>query len=257
MASVSGGIKVALVGLRFGASFPRIYADHPDVAEISICDADPKLLQEYGDRNGFARRFSNVGDILSAGDIDAVHLVTPIPSHAALTLDVLRSGKHCACTVPMGTTLDELRAIVQAERSSRRNYMMMETAVYTHHCLHAQELIRRGEIGRIQFLRGAHYQDMEQWPAYWMGLPPMHYATHAVAPLLSLADARATKVHCFGSGYMREELKAPYRNPYPIESAIFRLDKENLAAEVTRSLFHCSRDYAEIFTLVGEDGTFD
>jgi predicted dehydrogenase len=132
----------------------------------------------------------------------------------------------------------------------------METAVYTHHCLHAAELIARGEIGRLQFLRGAHYQDMEHWPASWMGLPPMHYATHAVAPLLALSRARATRVHCFGSGRMREELVNVYGNPYPIESALFRLDN-GLAAEATRSLFHCARQYGELFTLYGEDATFE
>jgi predicted dehydrogenase len=134
---------------------------------------------------------------------------------------------------------------------------MMETAVYTYHCLHARELIQKGEIGRIQFLRGAHYQDMENWPDYWMGLPPMHYATHAIAPLLSLSGARATRVHCFGSGTMRPELQQPYDNPFPIETAIFQLDQENLSAEVTRSLFHTARSYAELFSVYGEKATFE
>jgi hypothetical protein len=37
------------------------------------------------------------------------------------------------------------------------------------------------------------------WPEYWYGMPPMHYATHAVGPLLRLANARAESVVCFGS----------------------------------------------------------
>ncbi len=183
-------VQIALVGLRFGAAFPPIYASHPDVAEISICDANELLLHSVGDKYAIARRFTRLEDVLSAGDIDAVHIVTPIPTHARLSLEVLNAGKHCACTVPMGTTLEELSAIVEAEARTGRNYMMMETAVYTHHYLHARRLADQGEIGRIQFLRGAHYQDMENWPDYWMGLPPMHYATHAIAPLLALAGTR-------------------------------------------------------------------
>ena len=93
--------------------------------------------------------------------------------------------------------------------------MMMETAVYTRQFLYAKELRDRGEFGRIQFLRGAHYQDMERWPPYWAGLPPMWYATHAVSPLLALADTRAVKVHCFGSGEMREELRSHTAIPIP------------------------------------------
>jgi predicted dehydrogenase len=257
MSQVAGRLRIAVVGLRFGGSFPPIYLEHPDVAEVTICDSDAQTLQAYGDKYGIARRTTNVEDLLASREIDAIHLVTPIPSHASLSTAVLESGKHCACTVPMATTLDELWAIVAAQKRSGLNYMMMETAAYTYHCLFVEELIARGEIGRIQFLRGAHYQDMENWPAYWMGLPPMHYATHAVAPLLKLAQTRATRVHCFGSGVMRPELHAPYGNPYPVETAIFQLDREGLAAEVTRTLFHTAVQYAEIFSVYGEKATFN
>ncbi len=109
----------------------------------------------------------------------------------------------------------------------------------------------------MQFLRGAHYQDMENWPAYWMGLPPMHYATHAVAPLLRLLGTRASRVHCFGSGVMREELRTQYGNPYPVETAIFQLEGTPIAAEVTRTLFHTAREYTESFSVYGERRSFE
>lgn len=134
---------------------------------------------------------------------------------------------------------------------------MMETAVYTRQFMYAKSLRDNDEFGRIQFLRGAHYQDMERWPSYWAGLPPMWYATHAVSPLLAIAEARVEKVHCFGSGQMREELHRQYGNPWPVETAIFQLDKPNLCAEVTRSLFHCARLYMESFAVYGENACYE
>lgn len=98
---------------------------------------------------------------------------------------------------------------------------------------------------------------MENWPPYWMGLPPMHYATHAIAPLLALTRTRARVVHCFGSGWLRPELHTPYGNPYPIETAIFQLEGIDIAAEVTRSLFHTARAYTESFNVYGEAMTFE
>jgi predicted dehydrogenase len=135
--------------------------------------------------------------------------------------------------------------------------MMMETSVYTRQFLYAQGLREANEFGHLQFLRGAHYQDMEGWPPYWAGLPPMWYATHAIAPLLAMAGTRATTVHCFGSGEMREELRRPYGNPYPVETAIFQLGTPGLCAEVTRSLFHCARPYMESFTVYGENACYE
>ena len=206
-------IKVALAGLSFGAEFVPIFLHHPHVESLTICDSDPVVLQKIGDRFEVEKRVLDLEDVLADDSIDAVHLVTPIPMHAEQTVAVLNAGKHCACTVPMAISIADLHAIIAAQRASGKNYMGMETAVYTRRFLHVQEMVKRGEIGRIQFLRGAHYQDMEFWPPYWMGLPPMFYATHAVSPVLALAETQAKAVHCFGSGVMRPELHKQYGNP--------------------------------------------
>ena len=166
-------IRIAVVGLHFGESFPIIYREHPDVEYVGICDKDEKLLHNYGEKFHFSRLYTNINDILSSDEYDAVHIITPIHTHAKLSIDVLNSGKHCACTVPAATTIEELKSIVKAQKISNKNYMMMETAVYTYQYLYVKEMVDNGEIGHIQFLRGSHYQDMENWPAYWMGLPPM------------------------------------------------------------------------------------
>ena len=157
-----------------------------------------------GNRFELANISRSFEEILDDNSIDAVHLVTPIPLHAKQTIDVFQSGKHCACTVPMATSIKDLLEILKAQKKSNKVYMGMETAVYTRHFIYVQEMLKKDKIGRIQLLRGAHYQDMEKWPSYWMGLPPMHYATHAISPVLALANTHAKSVHCFGSGVMRK-----------------------------------------------------
>lgn len=250
-------IRVAVVGMGFGAEFVPIYAHHPNVDSVAICDTDEQALKKAGDKFLIRERYTNLTDILESDYFDAVHLVTPIPLHAKQSIAVLRSGKHCACTVPMATSIDDLKAIVAAERESGKNYMMMETAVYTREFLYVKEMYARGEMGKLTFLRGAHYQDMENWPPYWVGLPPMHYATHAVSPLLALTNTRASRVHCFGSGTLPPEYQQHYGNPFPAETAIFRLEETDLAMEVTRTLFRTARCYTESFSAYGERVGFE
>ena len=250
-------LRIALVGLGFGAEFVPIYLDHPDVASVAICDLNPQRLQEVGDRFNIQQRFRDAAEIIRSDEFDAVHLISGIPEHAWQTVAVLNSGKHCACTVPMATSIADLQAILAAQKQSGKNYMMMETAVYTRQFQYARGLQEQGAFGRIQFLRGAHYQDMEGWPLYWAGLPPMWYATHAISPLLAIANTRAVKVHCYGSGVMRDDLYRQYHNPYPVETAIFQLETPGLAVEVTRSLFHCARPYMESFVVYGENACYE
>lgn len=135
--------------------------------------------------------------------------------------------------------------------------ILMETAVYTREFLFVKDAYEKGEFGRIQFLRCAHYQDMDGWPDYWKGFPPLKHPTHALGPVLDLINRRAVKVHCFGSGRMREELIKQYGNPYPVETAIYELEDSDVAVELTRTMFHTARAYSECFNVYGEKMTFE
>ena len=250
-------INIAVVGMGFGAEFAAIYHRHPNVGKVVIADANGKRLQRVSERFDIPDCYTSLDEVLKDPAIDAVHIATGIPDHAQQTLDTLRTGKHCACAVPMATTIDELNDIVGTVSSTGLNYMLMETTVYDRAFLWVQDELQAGTFGDIQLLRGAHYQDMENWPSYWAGLPPMWYSTHAVSPILALAGVRATEVHCYGSGTMRADLVRRYNNPYPIETAILKLDGIAAVAEVTRALFHSARPYVESFDLHGSEATFE
>ena len=249
-------MKVALIGLSFGGAFAEIYKAHPQVEELIVFDTNKELEATFRCRLGIQREYGSFEAILADPQIDAVHLVTPIPLHEEQTIAVLEAGKHCACTVPMATSLEGLRRIVTAARRSGKNYMMMETTLYTYQFFYVRQLIESGELGRIQFLRGTHYQDMANWPDYWMGLPPMYYGTHAIGPLVALSQSRVKRVVCFGSGTMAPELQVPYGNPYPVESALLEFGN-GLKGEVTRSLFETARAYQEGLFVYGSKKSFE
>ena len=249
-------INVALVGLGFGGAFAAIYKEHPNVGEVTLYDTNPDVLRNTCDYVGGARTAESFEAVLSDPSIDAVHLVTPIPLHAEQTVAVLEAGKHCACTVPMATSLEDIRRIVKAKRKSGKNYMMMETTLYTYQYFYAKHMKEAGEFGKIQFFRGSHYQDMANWPDYWMGLPPMWYGTHAIAPMVALSGSRIARVHAFGSGTMSESLVRQYGNPFPVETAIFAFEN-GLKGEATRSLFETARAYQEGMFVYGSDASLE
>ena len=241
----------------FGAEFIPIYQNHPDAEMVAISQRNAGTLLAIGDAFGVQKRFTKFEDMVADPAIDAIHINTPIPDHAAMTLTALKAGKHVACTVPMATSLADCRAIVAAARKYRRNYMMMETAVYTREFLFVKRLFDQGEMGKLQFLRGAHQQEMAGWPGYWEGLPPMYYATHAISPLLALAGKPAEWVVCMGSGRIAEKLAAKYGSSFAIETALVRLKDSALAAEITRSLFETAREYVESFDVYGDKVSFE
>lgn len=244
-------IDVAVVGLNFGREFAPIYASHPDVGRVAVVDRDPRRLHDYADHFGMDARFTSLDDLLASGEWDAVHITTPVPLHAQHSLAVLRSGRHCACAVPMALSLQDCTAIVAAQRDTACSYMMMETSVYAREFFYASDLLERGELGEVTFYRGVHIQNLDGFPPYWMGYPPMAYLTHALSPALALTRARVDYVHCLGSGNLTTEQSGDFGNPFPLESGVFRLSRDHLAAEITMSFFQTARTYQEGFSVYG------
>ena len=248
---MSKKIKVAIVGLGFGAEFIPIYQLHPDAEMYAICQRNQEKLDQIGDHFGVAKRYTDYDEMLQDPEIDAVHINTPIPDHAIQSIKALKAGKHVACTVPMATTVEECRQIVELTEQTGLTYMMMETVVYAREFLFMKELYEKGELGKIQFLKASHQQDMDGWPNYWPGLPPMHYATHCVGPVLGLTRDEAEYVSCFGSGTIREELHHHYGSTFAIESTHVKFRNNDLSAHVYRSLFDTARQYRESFEVYG------
>ena len=254
---MAGKVRVAVVGLGFGAEFVPIYQNHPQAEMYAICQRSPEKLKQIGDAFGVNVRYARYEEVLADPNVDAVHINTPIPDHAPQSLAGLKAGKHVACTVPMATTVEECRAIVEAQRISGKNYMMMETVVYSREFLFVKELYESGVLGRIQFMRGSHLQEMAGWPGYWEGLPPMHYATHCVSPCLALPSKLAESVVCHGSGRISSALASKYGSPFAVETATIRLRDSELCAEVTRSLFETARQYIESFDVYADQVSFE
>ena len=250
-------INVAVIGLGFGMEFVPIYQCHPQANLYAICDSAEGRLKHIGDAFSVEKRYQHYEDVLADSNVDAVHINTPIHDHACMSIAGLMAGKHVACTVPAATTIDELEQIVAAQAASGKKYMMMETVIYSREFMFVRELYQSGKLGRIQYLRATHQQEMINWPRYWKGLPPMHYATHVVSPCLALTNSEAESVTCFGSGRIQESLIPKYGSPFAIETSHIVLRGSDLVAEIMRHLFNTARQYRESFDVYGSNMSFE
>jgi len=252
-------INMAMVGLGFGEEFIPIYQNHPHTNVAAICQRNPARLNAIGDKYGVAKRYTDIMELLADLEVDAVHINSPIDDHAWMSVEALKAGKHVASTVPMARTVEECRQVVAAQKASGKKYMMMETTVYSREYLFVQELLEKGELGRLQFVRAAHHQEMAagNWPVYWPGMPPMHYATHCVGPCLALTGKRTEWVSCLGSGHVDDHYARRYGSPFAVETAHLKLKDSDVHAEISRSLYNTAREYIESFDAYGSERSFE
>jgi predicted dehydrogenase len=250
-------VNVAIIGLGFGAEFIPIYQRHPNANMYAICQRNAEKMNQIGDALGIEKRYTSYDDVLADPNVDFVHINTPIPDHATQTIAALKAGKHVMSTVPMATSIEECGEIVKLVKETGLKYMMAETVVYAREYLYVKDLYDSGKLGKVQFIQASHQQDMDGWPDYWPGLPPMHYATHCVGPVLALTNAQAEYVSCFGSGTIREELIPKYNSPFAVETAHIKLKDSDITARIIRSLFDTARQYRESIDVYGSKLAFE
>ena len=252
-------LRVGVAGLGFGGEFVPIYKEYEKAECVAVCRRSEKELNEFADQQGIEKRYTNLDDMIADPDIDAIHINTALLDHAPQAIKALKAGKHVASTVPMGMTLEECKAIVEAEEESGKNYMMMETSIYTREFLYFKKMYDAGECGRMQMMRGSHQQNMSLpgWPEYWYGMPPMWYPTHAIAPLSEIIRKPIRQVRGIGSGRIREEYAEKYGSPFAAESVQMYFRDSDVAGEVTRTLFDTIRQYRESFDFYGSEKSFE
>ena len=250
---MTSGLNVGVVGLVFGRDFLPIYLDHPDVADVAVVEPDAERRESVAAAHGIEARYASIEDLLADDHWDAVHIAAPVRFHADYSIATLDAGKHCACAVPMATTLDDIDAIVDAQRRADRTYMMMETSAYTREYLTAADLHDRGELGELTMYRGFHIQNLDGFAWYWQGYPPMHYVTHALSPILAITGSVVTTVRAMGSGRLQpHQTTGGFDNPFASEIGLFALDRSEVVADITMSFFRVARSYIEGFSLYGD-----
>lgn len=249
--------NVAMVGLGFGAEFIPIYLKHPNANVYALCQRTQEKLNKVGDTFKIEKRYTKYDDVLKDPNVDFVHINSPIPDHAPMSLAALRAGKHVMCTVPMATTIDECRQIVELVQKTGLTYMMAETVVYSREFLYLKELYTKGELGKIQYLAASHPQDMDGWPDYWERMIPMHYATHVVSPCLGLVNGSAEYVSCFGSGTVREDIQKKSGNRFAVESCHIKIKDSDIACHIWRFLYDTARQYRESIDVYGSKKSFE
>ena len=122
---------IGLIGAgQFADTFAPLLRHHPLVSDVWVTDVLPERAERLASVHGLSGTMRSFDEMIAAPQIDAVAIFTQRWTHGELALRALHAGKHVYSTVPMGITVDEIGAIVDAVAQSGLVYMMGETSYY-------------------------------------------------------------------------------------------------------------------------------
>lgn len=81
---------------------------------VSVSSASGLSARHLAERAGFAKVVVEPHDIMSDPEVSIVVIATPHESHARLTVEALRAGKHVFCEKPLALSYDELDQVEAA-----------------------------------------------------------------------------------------------------------------------------------------------
>ncbi|SMC27816.1 hypothetical protein SAMN02746041_03092 [Desulfacinum hydrothermale DSM 13146] len=104
-------LKVGVVGVGYLGKFhAEKYARLPEAQLVAVVDIESQRARSVAERLG-CRAAADFRDIL--GQVDAVSIATPTPSHFAIAKDCLQAGVHVLVEKPVTRSLEEAQELVR------------------------------------------------------------------------------------------------------------------------------------------------
>lgn len=134
------------------------YRKSPHVAVVAACDIDPEHLARAAEQYAIPATYADYHDMLDREVLDAVDVVTPNNSHAAISLDAMSRKIHVLCEKPLGLNRQQAREMEAVARKTELiaavnfSYRNVPAARFI------KEIIKSGEIGDIHHVIATYNQ---------------------------------------------------------------------------------------------------
>lgn len=231
-------IRVGIAGYgvcSFGAAFS--FQDHPNVEVAAVTDLFPDRCAKLAQKCRCDKTYPSCEEMVKDDSIEAVFIATDAPSHARLSIEALKKGKHVASAVPaVFGSLEEADKLFEAVKTSGLKYIMFETSYYRPDCYAMRQIYRAGGFGELVYAEGEYYhfkvEKIDSYKGWRIGLPPQWYPTHSNAYHIGVTGGSFTEVSCMAMPSVIKELQAEnnrYKNPFGTEIALFRTSEGGMA----------------------------
>src|SRR3954454_20592670 len=156
---MSRGLRVAIAGTGFIGAVHARSARLAGAALVGVAASSPESARRAAAALGAERAFDSADQLVSADDVDVVHICTPNNLHVPLAEAALAAGKHVILEKPIAMDAESAQAITEAAADAGKIAAVPFVYRYYPTVREARERVRTGQTGPIRLIHGTYLQD--------------------------------------------------------------------------------------------------
>lgn len=129
------------------------------VEVIGILGSTAERSQVAAEKLRIPRAYRDLGELLSDGEVDVVHVTSPNQAHFEQAAACLKAGKHVLCEKPLAMNSRESAELVKLATESGLAAGVNYNIRYYPLCIEAAARRIGGELGAIYHVSGSYVQD--------------------------------------------------------------------------------------------------
>ena len=156
--------RTALIGSGWwGMNILRSSLEDERCTVVGLCDVDQRQLSGASERvrsltTDAFREYSDYRELIATEKPEIVIVATPDHWHPLITIEAVQSGAHVYVEKPVGHTINEGRAMVNAARSHGKIVQVGTHRRVSPHNMSGMKFLKEGKAGKIGSVRAfVHY----------------------------------------------------------------------------------------------------
>lgn len=160
-------LNIALIGYQFmGKAHSNAYRQAGRFFDLNVepvmkvlVGRSEKKVKAAQELFGWEEYATNWEDVIARDDIDVIDIGTPNDTHALISVEALKAGKHVLCEKPLAITLEDAKTSYETAKQTGlingicHNYRKAPAIAL------AKQFVDEGRLGKIRHFRGTYLQD--------------------------------------------------------------------------------------------------
>lgn len=218
--------------------------------------ADPYMndeIKQWANGLGIANCYTDYQQIINDPEIDAVMICSSTDTHADISIEAIKAGKHVFCEKPISQDLKKIKEVMEALKDTKLKFQVGFNRRFDHNFRAVKNAVETGKVGDVHLIR-VTARDPQAPPIEYVKVSGgmfLDMTIHDFDMVCFLSGSKVKEVYAAGAALVNPDIA----KEGDIDTAVITMKMENGAIAVIDNSRQAAYGYdqrAEVFGSKGQ-----